>query len=64
MSASYPNMPFPELLRVSNGALAPLEKLSLPSELDGGLGTNRALGVRSQIAAQNDVDGAASEFGI
>jgi integrase/recombinase XerD len=49
-------MPFPELLRVSNGALAPLEKLSLPSELDGGHGTNRALGSRPQIAAQNDVD--------
>jgi integrase/recombinase XerD len=34
----------------------PLEKLSLPPELDGGHGTNRALGVRPQIAAQNDID--------
>jgi hypothetical protein len=41
---------------VSAGAVVPLEQLSLPSELDGGHGTNRALGARSQIAAQTDVD--------
>ncbi|MFT4438942.1 hypothetical protein ACMX25_37030 [Caballeronia sp. 15715] len=44
---------------MSDGALLslkPLEQLSLPSELDGSLGTNRALGNRPQIAAQNDVD--------
>ncbi|MDN7184672.1 tyrosine-type recombinase/integrase [Caballeronia sp. SEWSISQ10-4 2] len=52
-------MPFPEPLPISAGALLspkPLEQLSLPSELDGGLGTNRVLGARSQIAAQDDVD--------
>jgi len=52
-------MPFSEPLRVSDGALLslnPLEQLSLPSEFDGSLGTNRALGNRPQIAAQNDVD--------
>jgi integrase/recombinase XerD len=55
-------MSFSEPLRVPDGALlsleplAPLEQLSLPPELDGSLGTNRALGARSQIAAQNDVD--------
>src|SRR6195952_4991274 len=55
-------MPFPEPLRVSDGTLVslellgPLEQLCLPPELDGSLGTNRALGARSQIAAQNDVD--------
>jgi integrase/recombinase XerD len=55
-------MSFSEPLRVPDGALlsleplAPLERLSLPPELDGSLGTNRALGARSQIAAQNDVD--------
>src|SRR5260370_32517496 len=52
-------MPPPEPLRVSDAALVPLkplEQLSLPSELDGGLGTNRSVGVRPQIAAQNDVD--------
>jgi integrase/recombinase XerD len=32
--------------------LKPLEQLSLPSELDGSHGTNRALGGRPQIAAQ------------
>src|SRR5258707_11548240 len=37
-------------------ALVPLEQLSLPSELDGGHGSNRAQGTRPQIAAQNDVD--------
>jgi hypothetical protein len=52
-------MPFPEPLRVSDGtllSLKPLEQLSLPSELDGGHGSNRAIGTRSQIAAQNDAD--------
>jgi len=52
-------MPLPEPLRVSDGTLVslePLEQLSLPPELDGGHGTNRALGARSQIAAQTDVD--------
>ena len=53
-------MPLPEPLRVSNGTLLsleplaplePLEQLSLPPDLDGGHGTNRALGARSQIAA-------------
>jgi integrase/recombinase XerD len=62
MSAPLPVMSFSEPLRVPDGALlsleplAPLERLSLPPELDGSLGTNRALGARSQIAAQNDVD--------
>jgi integrase/recombinase XerD len=44
---------------VSDGTLVPLEPLEqlyLPPELDGGHGTNRALGALSQIAAQNDVD--------
>ena len=36
--------------------LEPLELLSLPPDLDGNHGTNRALGARSQIAAQTDVD--------
>ena len=49
-------MSLPEPLRVSDGALVPLEQLSLSSDLDGGQGTNRALGNRPQIAAQNDVD--------
>ena len=55
-------MPLPEPLRVSDGALQPLapvkplEQLSLPPELDGGRGSNRALGTRPQIAAQTDVD--------
>jgi integrase/recombinase XerD len=52
-------MPFPEHLRVSDGALLalkPLEQLSLPPEFDGSHGSNRALGTRPQIAAQNDVD--------
>src|ERR1700709_96637 len=62
MSAPLPVMSFSEPLRVPDGPLlslaplAPLERLSLPPELDGSLGTNRALGGRSQIAAQNDVD--------
>jgi len=49
-------MPFPEPVHASGGTLEPLEQLSLPPELDGGRGTNRALGPRPQIAAQNDVD--------
>jgi integrase/recombinase XerD len=49
-------MPLPEPIRLSHGTLAPLEQLRLPPELDGGRGTNRALGARSQIAAQTDVD--------
>src|SRR5260370_34063533 len=55
----HPTMPLPEPLCVSDGTLVslePLEPLSLPPELDGGHGTNRALGPRSQIAAQTDVD--------
>ena len=47
-------MPLPEPLRVSDGTLVslePLEQLRLPPDLDGGRGTNRALGARSQIAA-------------
>src|ERR1700676_3261646 len=55
-------MPLAEPRRVSDGALVsleplePLEQLRLPPDLDGGHGTNRALGNRSQIAAQTDVD--------
>jgi integrase len=49
-------MPFSESTRVSDGTLVLLEQLHLPPELDGGDGTNRALGARSQIAAQTDVD--------
>jgi integrase/recombinase XerD len=49
-------MPLPEPLPVSDGSLVPLEQLTLPSALDGGRGTNRALGNRPQIAAQTDVD--------
>jgi integrase/recombinase XerD len=55
-------MLLPEPLRVSDGTivplepLEPLEQLRLPPELDGGHGTNRALGARSQIAAQTDID--------
>src|ERR1700730_2960494 len=52
-------MPLPEPRRVSDGALVSLEALEplhLPPELDGGRGTNRARGARSQIAAQTDVD--------
>ncbi len=37
-------------------ALAPIELVRLPAELDGQAGANRALGGRAQIAAQNDVD--------
>ena len=37
-------------------ALAPLERSKLPPELDGRHGLNRAIGVRAQIAAENDVD--------
>jgi integrase/recombinase XerD len=52
-------MPLLDPLCVSDGAvlpIEPLEQLSLPPQLDGGHGTNRALGARPQIAAQNDVD--------
>lgn len=37
-------------------AIAPLEELRLPVALDGSCGANRARGVKSQIAAQNDID--------
>ena len=56
MDYVFVNMSSPDPLLVSNGTLVPLEQLSLPPELDGGLGANRALGSRAQIAAQNDVD--------
>ncbi|SOE95751.1 hypothetical protein SAMN05414139_08662 [Burkholderia sp. D7] len=52
-------MPLPEPFCASDNALLPLEPLEqrcLPPELDDGHGTNRALGARSQIAAQNDAD--------
>jgi integrase/recombinase XerD len=45
-------MPLPEPLRVSDGtllSLEPLEQLSPPPDLDGGHGTNRALGNRPQM---------------
>jgi hypothetical protein len=48
-----------EPLRISEGtllSLKPLQQLHLPPEFDGGNGTNRALGNRPQIAAENDVD--------
>ncbi|VXC80901.1 Integrase family protein (fragment) [Burkholderia sp. 8Y] len=35
---------------------APLETLILPAELDGSAGSNRAVSVRPQIAAENDLD--------
>jgi site-specific recombinase XerD len=38
-------------------AIAPIELVRLSGEFDGQAGTNRAVGVRSQIAAQNDVEG-------
>jgi hypothetical protein len=50
-----PSMPFPEPLSGSGATLVPIEQLSLPRELDDCHGTNRALGARPQIAAQNDV---------
>lgn len=43
-----------DLVRLS--AVAPLELVRLPNELDGSAGANRAVGVRSQIAADNDID--------
>jgi len=49
-------MPLADPLRVCNCSVLPLEQLSLPPELDGGRGSNRALSARPQIAAQNDVD--------
>lgn len=42
------------LVRIS--AVAPIELLRLPSELDGHAGLNRAVSGRPQIAAQNDVE--------
>lgn len=38
------------------GDIAPLELVRFPAELDGTFGANRAVGIRPQIAAQNDVD--------
>lgn len=38
------------------GAIAPLELVRLPGDLDGTSGANRAVGIRPQIAARNDVD--------
>lgn len=43
-----------DLVRIP--AITPIELVRLPDDLDGHAGANRALGVRSQIAAQNDVD--------
>lgn len=43
-----------DLVRIS--AIAPIELLRLPAELDGHAGLNRATGGRPQIAAQNDVE--------
>lgn len=43
-----------ELARIS--AIAPIELVRLPEDLDGQAGANRALGTRAQIAAQTDVD--------
>jgi len=43
-----------DLVRIP--AIAPLELVRLPDELDGETGVNRAVGGRPQIAAQNDVD--------
>lgn len=43
-----------DLVRIP--AIAPIELVRLASELDGQTGTNRAIGGRSQIAAQNDVE--------
>ncbi|RYF48209.1 MAG: hypothetical protein EOO38_10625, partial [Cytophagaceae bacterium] len=34
----------------------PIEVIRLPADLDGRDGTNRASGVRAQIAADNDID--------
>jgi len=36
--------------------IVPIEHLSLSSQLDGSLGTNRAVGNRPQIAANNDIE--------
>jgi len=43
-----------ELVRLS--AVAPLELVRLPAALDGQTGANRSVGVRPQIAADNDID--------
>lgn len=37
-------------------AIAPLELLVVPGQLDGRAGTNRATGMKAQIAATNDID--------
>lgn len=43
-----------DLVRIP--AIAPIELVRLPGDLDGQVGANRAVGVRSQIVAQNDID--------
>jgi integrase/recombinase XerD len=43
-----------DLVRIP--AIAPIELVRLPGELDGQRGTNRAISCHSQIAAQNDID--------
>jgi hypothetical protein len=43
-----------DLVRIP--AIAPIELVRLPAELDGQAGINRATSGRSQIAAQNDID--------
>jgi site-specific recombinase XerD len=43
-----------DLVRIP--AIAPIELVRLPGDLDGQAGANRAVGGRSQIAAQNDID--------
>lgn len=43
-----------DLVRIP--AIAPIELVRLPDDLDGQTGANRAVGGRPQIAAQNDVD--------
>lgn len=43
-----------DLVRLS--AVAPLELVRLPNDLDGSTGANRAVGVRPQIAAQTDIE--------
>ena len=43
-----------DLVRIP--VIAPIDLMQLPSELDGQVGGNRAIGGRPQLAAQNDVD--------
>lgn len=43
-----------DLVRIP--VIAPIDLMQVPSELDGQVGGNRAIGGRPQIAAQNDVD--------